>query len=178
MLGPGRPRPVALLVADEGSVNQPGAVPVEVAPSDGPAPVREDGAANPRAPDGPPDPPTPPTLDVSSGRPARPGGRRRPPTNAARCSARFHCTTGPGGLAPGDGRSAGGPSPSGLGHLAMDHVHGLQGPDHDPELDDAAGIVAPDDVDAVDVLPLDGRLEFEDRGVAVQDFLRVVEGVR
>jgi hypothetical protein len=47
------------------------------------------------------------------------------------------------------------------GHLRMHGVDGLEWPDHHPELDDAAGVVAPDDVDAVDVLPVDGGLEFE-----------------
>ncbi len=51
-----------------------------------------------------------------------------------------------------------------------------RGTDHHPELDDLAGVVAPDDVDAVDVLALHGGLELEHGGVAAQHLLRVAEG--
>src|SRR5690606_37959120 len=65
-------------------------------------------------------------------------------------------------------------------HLPVDRVDGLEGPDHDGELDDAALVVAADDVDAVDVLARDRGLELEHSRVARQDLLRVPElaGVR
>ena len=54
-------------------------------------------------------------------------------------------------------------------------VDGLQGPDHHPELHDVPRVIAPDDVDAVDVLADDRRLELEHGYVASEDLLRVVK---
>src|SRR4030095_3621030 len=60
-------------------------------------------------------------------------------------------------------------------HLLMYGVDGLQGPDHHPELHDAPCVIAADDVDAVDVFAVDGRLELEHGYVAGEDLLRVVK---
>ena len=46
----------------------------------------------------------------------------------------------------------------------MHEVDRLEWPDHDAKLDDLAGVVAPDDVDAVHVLAFDGGLELGDGG--------------
>ena len=60
-------------------------------------------------------------------------------------------------------------------HLAMDEVDCLKWSDHDAELDDLAGVVAADDVDAIDVLPLNCGFKLEDCGVSGQHLLGVTE---
>src|SRR5664279_6536582 len=62
-------------------------------------------------------------------------------------------------------------------HLPVHQVDRLQWSDHHPELDDASLLVAADDVDAVDVLALDGGLELEHRRIIGQHGLRVVEAL-
>jgi hypothetical protein len=59
-------------------------------------------------------------------------------------------------------------------HRLVDGVDGLQGPDHHPELHDAPGLIAADDVDAIDVFAADGRLKLEDGDVAGENLLPVV----
>src|SRR5437773_1934845 len=44
-------------------------------------------------------------------------------------------------------------------HLRVHEIDGLQGSNHDSELDDASLVVATDDVDSIDILALDGGLE-------------------
>src|SRR5262245_2428733 len=63
-------------------------------------------------------------------------------------------------------------------HLGMDRVDRLERADHRPELDDLALVVDAYDIDPVDVLVVDGGLEFEDRGVAGEDLLGVAEPSR
>src|SRR4030095_16527076 len=60
-------------------------------------------------------------------------------------------------------------------HLLVYGVDGLQWPDHQPELPGAPGGIGADDVDAVDVFAVDGRLELEHGYVAGEDLLRVVK---
>src|SRR3954454_9003192 len=63
-------------------------------------------------------------------------------------------------------------------HLPVDGVDGLQRPDHDPELHDPVLVVAAEDVDAVDVLAVDRRLELQHRKIAIEHLLGVTERAR
>src|SRR5664280_2304276 len=92
----------------------------------------------------------PPLRPVDSGR--RPGVGRARPTSAGRLHRLQR------------GR-----------HLTVHQIDRLQRADHHPELDDSTLVVAADDVDAVDVLALDGGLELEHGGVPGQHRLRVAE---
>ena len=46
----------------------------------------------------------------------------------------------------------------------MHEIDRLERSDHDPELNDLAGVVATDDVDTVHAPALDGGFDFEDGG--------------
>src|SRR4051794_21938386 len=93
----------------------------------------------------------------------------RTPQKVPRC-----LTAGPSSfLATARPSSAGGQTAA---HLLVHGLDSLQGPHHDAEFDDPAGVVAADDVDAVHVLALHARLELEHRGVPGEDLLRVLEG--
>src|SRR6478609_7765456 len=72
-----------------------------------------------------------------------------------------------------DRSAAGGQPPT---HLLVHGLDRLERPHHHAELDDPAGVVAADDVDAVHVLALDARLELEHRGVPGDDLLGVLKG--
>src|SRR3954452_1275551 len=128
----------------------------------------------------------PSTLSASAGR--RPLRARHPPRSRGATPCRRTQLTGRAGsgayvpCAPRARQDAlGAARPSALGgqtaaHLLVHSMDPLQGPHHDADLDDPAGVVTPDDVAPVHVLALHGRLELQPRRVPGENLLRVLEG--
>ena len=62
-----------------------------------------------------------------------------------------------------------------VGHLLVHQIDCLQWSNHDSELNNLSRIVARNDVDAVDVFPVDCGFKLENRCVSVQNLLGVAK---